>query len=577
MPITVIGSLNQDLVSYSNIIPGPGQTVKGESFEQHLGGKGLNECIALARLRAPSDKFSVRMWGRVGTDAAGDEFYKLLDKEGIDSSLVEKVDGSSGTAIIMVEKNSGENRILVVAGANAKLNPSADELDHFFKKSITLANLENPKVASAIHSHATKPLKNAAVAKTVDISGHQPSHMHAHGSNASLQAMSGSTADIQGSNSGGGLIYKNGSFIHDWSKSSTSNLAGGLVNRNGSFIHDHSSSTSLANKSDNGGDVHESGSFIHAHASKPPSEPIARVKSTYDDAIPSGLASHASHPKMETLTYPSPKPESLDSSKPVSSISLAAQNRLNSSKNLNDSQTSLGPRDSYLNMVAKSHLNLVTPFNKPVIDDTKQFVVLQNEFPNTTEIIHHLSKNLPEVTIFYNPSPLSKFDQSLLDALHESHYIVLNETEAFELVNKFHPTANRAPLTLLKDTSNFEPAEGVVDTVQENIVLLTKLRTLLTKPNIIITLGGNGVIYSEAGKFSYGYVPAEELEEDEIVDTTGCGDTFLGAFVLCIYKEQNIESAVKFANKAAGRCAMKRGATEAIPSWKDVENRGWIL
>lgn len=131
--ITVIGSLNYDLVTFTNKVPGPGETFQANTFENHLGGKGLNEALACARLSLGGT--SVRMIGNIGLDNFGKELKQALVEDGVDTSCVKTIeDQSSGVAVILVEE-SGENRILITAGANGELKPSDDELLQYFQGS----------------------------------------------------------------------------------------------------------------------------------------------------------------------------------------------------------------------------------------------------------------------------------------------------------------------------------------------------------------------------------------------------------------------------------------------------------
>lgn len=129
--VTVIGSLNYDLVTYTNQAPGPGETLQAESFENHLGGKGLNEALAAARLASGPDT-RVQMVGNVGTDTFGSELTQVLVDSGVDVEYIEQLEGvSSGVAAITVELG-GENRILITPGANGKLKPSAEKYSLVF-------------------------------------------------------------------------------------------------------------------------------------------------------------------------------------------------------------------------------------------------------------------------------------------------------------------------------------------------------------------------------------------------------------------------------------------------------------
>ncbi|MHB0924097.1 MAG: ribokinase [Bellilinea sp.] len=116
--ITVIGSLNMDLVVRTPGIPQAGETLAGSDFHLIPGGKGANQSVASARAGA-----STRMIGCVGKDAFGLVLVESLISTGVDASGVIRLDGvSTGTATILVE-DSGENRIIIVAGANGMVTP----------------------------------------------------------------------------------------------------------------------------------------------------------------------------------------------------------------------------------------------------------------------------------------------------------------------------------------------------------------------------------------------------------------------------------------------------------------------
>lgn len=130
-----MGSLNFDFVTYTERIPVAGETFVADSFETHAGGKGLNQCIALAKLTEPKDgrKSNTRMVGRVGQDSFGEQLISILQDHEIDTEYVEKVvHESTGAAVIIVEKAKGQNRIMITAGANGKTVYSKDQLASIF-------------------------------------------------------------------------------------------------------------------------------------------------------------------------------------------------------------------------------------------------------------------------------------------------------------------------------------------------------------------------------------------------------------------------------------------------------------
>ncbi|MGQ2970467.1 MAG: ribokinase [Allorhizobium sp.] len=114
--ITVFGSINMDLVATTPRLPKPGETVPGTGFATAAGGKGANQALAARRAGA-----SVRMVGAVGRDEFAAPALDLLDKAGTDLSAVARVDGPTGTALILVG-GDGENMIAVVPGANGTLS-----------------------------------------------------------------------------------------------------------------------------------------------------------------------------------------------------------------------------------------------------------------------------------------------------------------------------------------------------------------------------------------------------------------------------------------------------------------------
>jgi ribokinase len=117
--IAVIGSANTDLTTFTDTFPKPGETIFGQRFDLGFGGKGANQAVA-ARLCGAE----VVMVAKLGNDLFGEAYVKNFKNLGIDTAHVGIVDGvSSGVAPIFVEPN-GQNRILVVKGANDTLKPA---------------------------------------------------------------------------------------------------------------------------------------------------------------------------------------------------------------------------------------------------------------------------------------------------------------------------------------------------------------------------------------------------------------------------------------------------------------------
>lgn len=123
--ITVVGSLNMDLLIRVPRFPAPGEAIHGEAFQTACGGKGANQAYAAARMGQP-----VRMIGSIGLDAFGAAMIANLASVNVDTSGVIRCEGvSSGVAMILVEDATGQNEIVVASGANRTL--TADGVRRF--------------------------------------------------------------------------------------------------------------------------------------------------------------------------------------------------------------------------------------------------------------------------------------------------------------------------------------------------------------------------------------------------------------------------------------------------------------
>ncbi|KZE41781.1 PfkB family carbohydrate kinase [Microbacterium sp. T32] len=117
--LTVVGAINVDLTARVERAPGPGETVAGGVLQRGPGGKGANQAVAAARLGA-----AVRLVGAVGDDLDGRGVRAQLASIGVDASTVQTADAATGTALIVVDA-TGENSIVVCAGANAAIDADA--------------------------------------------------------------------------------------------------------------------------------------------------------------------------------------------------------------------------------------------------------------------------------------------------------------------------------------------------------------------------------------------------------------------------------------------------------------------
>lgn len=158
--ITVVGSINVDLVAYCDRLPRPGETVGGAEFAPGEGGKGANQAVAAARLGA-----DVQMIGCVGDDEFGREAVFQLEQVGVDVRRIVEWGGHTGVALILVE-GSGENQIVVASGANHHLHPDDVEIR---RDDDVMCQLEIPldTVAAAAEKAMGRFCLNAAPAQRV--------------------------------------------------------------------------------------------------------------------------------------------------------------------------------------------------------------------------------------------------------------------------------------------------------------------------------------------------------------------------------------------------------------------------
>lgn len=120
--IVVVGSINADLMIRTDRRPGAGETVLGRSLAIMPGGKGANQAVAAARRGA-----RVALVGAVGDDPYAEPALAHLRSSGVDLAAVAEVVGeSTGVAVITVDA-TGDNSIIVIAGANGTV--SAERVD----------------------------------------------------------------------------------------------------------------------------------------------------------------------------------------------------------------------------------------------------------------------------------------------------------------------------------------------------------------------------------------------------------------------------------------------------------------
>ena len=144
--VVVVGSLNLDLIAQVERLPAAGETVPASDLLRRFGGKGANQAVAAARQGA-----AVTMIGCVGDDADGAAYRKhLAHREGINVRAIRTIPRTpTGTALIAVDRR-GQNSIVVVAGANARLTAATVRMQATIirRANALLAQLEVPLPAA---------------------------------------------------------------------------------------------------------------------------------------------------------------------------------------------------------------------------------------------------------------------------------------------------------------------------------------------------------------------------------------------------------------------------------------------
>jgi ribokinase len=142
--IVVVGSTMIDQVAYADRLPGDGETVIGSSYVVGFGGKGANQAVMAARFGA-----DVAMVNTLGDDGHGATYLERFATEGIDTTYMRRVAGSSGVAPIWVDR-AGTNRIIVIPGANREVLPEvAAEAVEALRPQVVLGQFEIPQMTTA--------------------------------------------------------------------------------------------------------------------------------------------------------------------------------------------------------------------------------------------------------------------------------------------------------------------------------------------------------------------------------------------------------------------------------------------
>ncbi|OIJ14276.1 ribokinase [Anaerobacillus alkalilacustris] len=167
--ITIIGSINMDLITNTTKFPLQGETVIGGFFKMLPGGKGANQAISASRLGG-----QVQFIGCVGDDQFGTELKKVLHDEGIHLRVKPVTGESSGVATIILSE--GDNRIIVTPGANDCVDVNYLETlkEEILKSDLVLVQFEIPLqsikyILELCHDNEIPLIVNPAPAKKLEL------------------------------------------------------------------------------------------------------------------------------------------------------------------------------------------------------------------------------------------------------------------------------------------------------------------------------------------------------------------------------------------------------------------------
>ena len=148
-------------------------------------------------------------------------------------------------------------------------------------------------------------------------------------------------------------------------------------------------------------------------------------------------------------------------------------------------------------------------------------------------------------------------ENGLITILNPAPACKINDDD-FKLIDFFTPNETEAEFYLNKKIENEKDIKSASDEFLKKGI-----------KNVIITLGEKGCYF--ANKQENFFIRAFKFK-DPVIDTTGAGDAFNGAFAVALSKDLNIKEALTFANKVAGISTTKQGAAASMPSLEDLKN-----
>jgi ribokinase len=139
LDVLVVGGCGIDYMVRADVLPSPGHSVMGDVFVRDVGGKGLNQAIAAARLGARAALISC-----VGDDPEGDEVLRALAKDGVDANAVVRVGDILTARTLIGIDTRAQKQTVSYPGANRKLRDEHLTSELLSRAKVALAQLEVP-------------------------------------------------------------------------------------------------------------------------------------------------------------------------------------------------------------------------------------------------------------------------------------------------------------------------------------------------------------------------------------------------------------------------------------------------
>ena len=188
--------------------------------------------------------------------------------------------------------------------------------------------------------------------------------------------------------------------------------------------------------------------------------------------------------------------------------------------------------------------------------ENADIVAIQMKMPQETVkfVIEYCKNNNKPLVI--DPTPPEKANILMLDnakLLMEATYFTPNEEEAFALIKY----AEGKDIVQIKKEFKETPKEVRLQMIQEFVA---------KHPNVVATIGGDGVIYHDGKN-----VIRKRTFPTECKDSTGAGDTFNGAFIAALVRKEKLDKAIEYGLMASSMKVRFEGAQNGVPTYEDTK------